>query len=71
MTTGKAEAPYGLLEKAITFSSCDADAAEAFLVEGLEGDKGNTMSSSESMLTYRNEGTEVHYALGAPHYAIA
>ncbi len=29
-------------------------------LEGLEGDKGNTMSASESMLTYRNEGTEVH-----------
>ncbi len=45
---------------AITFSSCDADAAEAFLVEGLDGDKGNTMDASELKLTYRNEGTEVH-----------
>ncbi len=29
-------------------------------LEGPDGDKGNTMSESESMLTYRSEGTEVH-----------
>ncbi|WP_275670716.1 hypothetical protein [Neobacillus notoginsengisoli] len=29
-------------------------------LEGSDGDKGNTMSGSESMLTYRSEGTEVH-----------
>jgi len=53
-------AAYGLLEKAYAFSSCDAYAAEAFLVEHSNRDKGNTKSVSDSMLTYRRAESEVH-----------
>jgi len=55
-------AAYGLLEKAYAFSSCDAYAAEASLVERSNRDKGNTESDSDSdsMLTYRRAESKVH-----------
>ncbi|MCM3215840.1 hypothetical protein M3612_15185, partial [Niallia taxi] len=39
-------------------------------LEGLDGDKGNTMSGSESMLTYRKEGTEVSQTLIARNWTL-